>query len=291
MRSRKLVIGFGLLVAVASAVPAYAQSAASGVQYPPACAASSVPSAESDKAHAIYAAGKVQYDDGSYEAAIAQFRDAYKRDCSKHDLLVIISRAYELKGDRAEAIKALELYLDREKPADAATHRTKIDNLRKQIAAQPAPPTTTAPPPEIREHTIPPWIVVGVGGVAVIVGGILLIVAPPLPPHCDKNTQICDFYDEQGTKVSIPKPPPPLTNLQQQQQNQLNKNQDTAGASVGQTKGGLITLICGIGIMGGGLLWHFLEPTGPSTSTGSIKPKVTPEVAPGYAGMSVGGSF
>ena len=282
MRSRKLVIGFGFLVAVASAVPAYAQSAASGVQYPPACAASSVPSAESDKAHAIYAAGKVQYDDGSYEAAIAQFRDAYKRDCSKHDLLVIISRAYELKGDRAEAIKALELYLARENPADAATHRTKIDNLRKQIAAQPAPPTTTAPPPEIREHTIPPWIVVGFGGAAVVAGVIVLIVAPKLPPGCDASSLTCNVVDNAGRPVPTP------TDAQKAQ---LPKDQATAGASVGQNKGGLITLICGIGILGGGLLWHFLEPTGPSTSTGSFKPKVTPEVAPGYAGMSVGGSF
>src|SRR5689334_17787333 len=114
MRSRKLLIGFGLLVTVATTVPALAQPAA-GAGYPAACAGTSVPQAKSDEAHAFYGAGRALYDEGNYDAAIAQFREAYKRDCSKHDLLVIISRSYELKGDRAEAIHALEVFLERVK--------------------------------------------------------------------------------------------------------------------------------------------------------------------------------
>jgi hypothetical protein len=45
-----------------------------------------------------------------------------------------------------------------------------------------------------------------------------------------------------------------------------------------------------IGIAGvaGGLIWHFLEPTSSSGSSGS---SLSPVVAPGYAGLSLGGHF
>src|SRR3954467_12876903 len=137
MSSRKVVIGLGLLVAAAASVPTLALSAPP-VTYPAACSPASVPQSKSDEAHAFYSAGRALYDEGNYDAAIAQFREAYKRDCSKHDLLIIISRSYELNSNRAEAIHALEVFLERVKDsADAGTHRTKIENLKRQLAAQP----------------------------------------------------------------------------------------------------------------------------------------------------------
>jgi tetratricopeptide (TPR) repeat protein len=260
------VIGSGVLLAVAISVPALAQPVSgSATPYPAAC--SSVPQSESERAHTIYQAGKVQYDDKNYDAAIAQFREAYKRDCSKHDLLIIISRAYELKGDRVEALKALEMYLERvPNSPDASTHRNGIESLKRQIAAAP-PPTVTAPPPsatttapapaEVREHTVLPWLVVGLGGAAVITGAIFLVAA------------------------STPNEDPA----------QLAKERAQAGTSVGDRTGGLIAIISGAGVIGIGLLWHFLEPTGPVERTGSTKPSLVPAVAPGYAGMSLGGGF
>jgi tetratricopeptide (TPR) repeat protein len=286
MRARSFwshgVIGSGLLVAVATSVPALAQSGSASVTpYPAAC--TSVPQSESERAHTIYQAGKVQYDDKNYDAAIAQFREAYKRDCSKHDLLIIISRAYELKGDRVEALKALEMYLERvPNSPDASTHRNGIESLKRQIAAAPppsatAPPpsaTTTAPPPaEVREHTVLPWLVVGVGGAAVITGAIFLVAAPKVPPNCNESSGSC---------TATPPNEDPA---------QLAKERAQAGTSVGDRTGGLIAIISGAGVIGIGLLWHFLEPTGPVEKTASTKPSLVPAVAPGYAGMSVGGSF
>ena len=116
MRARKLVIASGLLVAAVTAAPC-SRSARAVLEAAPRTRPRAAPARsrrrESERAHTIYQAGKVQYDDKNYDAAIAQFRDAYKRDCSKHDLLIIISRAYELKGDKAEALRALETYVER----------------------------------------------------------------------------------------------------------------------------------------------------------------------------------
>ena len=126
MRARQLVIGLGLLVATFAAGSALAQAHAqsSSAAYPPPAARPTVPQSESERAHTIYQAGKVHYDDENYDAAIVQFRDAYKRDCSKHDLLIIISRAYELKGDKVEALKALETYVERVPNSPDAHART-----------------------------------------------------------------------------------------------------------------------------------------------------------------------
>lgn len=279
----RAVIGSGLLLAVATSVPALAQSASSSGAPPYPAACTSVPASESDRAHTIYQAGKVQYDDKNYDAAIAQFREAYKRDCSKHDLLIIISRAYELKGDKAEALRALELYVDRvPNSPDIATHKIGIENLKRQIAAAPPPaatataPTSTstaAPPTETREHTIPPWIVVGLGGAGIVTGAILLVIAPKLPPNCDASSGSCHPTSSSETPA------------------QLADDRSKAGSSVGLTTGGLVTMIAGAGVLGAGLLWHFLEPTGPVEKTGKLAPTITPAVAPGYAGMSLGGTF
>jgi tetratricopeptide (TPR) repeat protein len=290
MRARKLVIASSLLVAAVTAAPArqaHAQSSTGGgggQAYPPACSTGSVPQTESERAHTIYQAGKVQYDDKNYDAAIAQFRDAYKRDCSKHDLLIIISRAYELKGDRPEALRALEMYLERvPNSPDAPTHRNGIESLKRQIAAAPpptatatatapAPTSTAAPSTETREHTVLPWVVVGIGGAAIITGAIFLVAAPKVPPNCDESSGSC-----KATPGEDPA--------------QLAKERSQAGTSVGDRTGGLIAIIAGAGVLGAGLLWHFLEPTGPVEKTGKIAPRLAPAIAPGYAGMSLGGTF
>ena len=67
--------------------------------------------------------------------------------------------------------------------------------------------------------------------------------------------------------------------------------QDDAGTRASSRIAGPILIGGGVAIVAGGLLWHFLEPTGPVEKTGKLKPSVTPQVAPGYAGMSLGGSF
>jgi tetratricopeptide (TPR) repeat protein len=292
MRARTYAFGLGLFFAVGlSSAPALAQGAPD--EYP-ACA--KAPTPEEEKAgHERYIAGKADYDEANYDSAITRFKDAYKKDCNKHELLIIISRAYEQKGDRDAAVRALDEYLKRT-PANAGDRstfeqrRNKLKELadkeKKDKAAAAAAAAGNAngagAPAEKATggHTVYPWIVVGVGGAAIVAGAILLVAAPELPPNCDKATNECSLKDSAGNPVSNPT---------QTQKDKLAEDQDTAGKSVGMTTGGLIALIAGGGLVAGGLIWHFVEPT---VTTGHNKsPKLTPAVAPGYAGLSLGGSF
>src|SRR3984957_11375577 len=202
IRKPLLVIAFlGSLVAV----PALAQQPAS---YPPACDASKVSKADVDRAHTVYLSGKQYLDESNYDKAISYFDDAYSIDCSVHGILPIIATAYERKGDKAEAVRALEEYLRRVPNAADREHvERRIKNLNDQLSheAQPASsasassaaaasaaPTTSAPepsaaqtapaasasPPEDqpRKASPGPWIVTGIGGAAIIGGVVLYIV-------------------------------------------------------------------------------------------------------------------
>jgi hypothetical protein len=273
---RKHVIGLALLLGAATTVPALAQPAAT--QGYPSCT-KTVSTNESELAHQKYIAGKQDYDEGNYESALRRFRDAYNLDCTKHDLLIIISAAYERKGDKKEALNALETYVARNPSApDVGTYQAKIDNLKKQIAATPppaatrtTPPASTAPGPaaETQDHTPYPWIVAGAGVAAIGIGIAVLVTAPELPTGCNTGDSTCAKTAGETDDV-------------------FKKRQEDAGKHVGQTLGGIVTIAGGGALVVGGLLWHFLEPTGPKESTAA---KVRPTIAPGYAGVALGGSF
>jgi tetratricopeptide (TPR) repeat protein len=78
------------------------------------------------------------YERADYDRAIQYWKDAYQLDCSAHGVLINIANAYEKKGERAEAVTALETYLARTPDAsDAQTIQDKIQNLKN--ALRPAP--------------------------------------------------------------------------------------------------------------------------------------------------------
>src|SRR6478752_8749618 len=97
-------------VAVLS-VPALAR-AASGDGYP-VCGPRAPAPDDVAAAKKTYELGNRYLGEADYDRAINYYRDAYRTDCTAHKLLGYIARAYELKGDRAEAVRALETYLDR----------------------------------------------------------------------------------------------------------------------------------------------------------------------------------
>jgi hypothetical protein len=263
-------------------------------QYAPTCDKKPTEKDENE-AHAYFTIGKKAYDEADYTKAIDNLREAYKLDCTKPILLNYIASAYIAKGDKVEAIAALEAFNKRDpRGADAEGVPKKIANLKQALAAQSATtpsstvtsttttpsstvtsttstatttaaPTTTdtVPPPE-RGHTALPWIVVGVGGAAMVTGIILLAVG---------SSKVSDSFSlcPNANCVDLSKKP------QAMQLNSDGRGFQNAGIAIG---------LVGVAAVGGGLLWHFLEPTGPAKSA-SIKPELgASPLGGGYAGLS-----
>lgn len=224
-----------------------------------------------ETARKFYDAGRAYYEQAKLDKALDNFFSAYELDCERHDILIIISRSYERDGNVADAIRTLEEYVKRS--ADRSPeHKATIENLKerykKEEAAAAALRANQKPPTPPREHTVPPWILVGVGGAALATGTVLMIVGygGGYPEGCDPDTHKC-------------------TNP---------ANNDKAGTVSGIRTAGPLVLIGGGVLTLGGLLWHFLEPTGPvegDKSDKSARVRVTPAFAPGYAGASLDARF
>lgn len=134
---------------------------------------------------------------------------------------------------------------------------------------------TPAPDPDKNKskaeggHTLYPWIVVGVGAATVVAGLIVLLTSPSLPEGCAMALKTCAKNPNEDAAT-------------------FAKRQETAGRSEAQPTEGLIVGGVGLVVVGGGLLWHFLEPTTPERS-GSLR--FTPWAGPSSTGASLGGTF
>ena len=118
-------------------------------------------------------------------------------------------------------------------------------------------------------HTVFPWLVVGAGVATMAAGLVVFLVSPALPAGCDSTTKTCT----RGTTESA---------------GDFASRQEDAGRSEAQPTEGLIIGGIGLGVVAGGLLWHFLEPTGGERS-GALH--FTPWASHTSAGGSVGASF
>jgi tetratricopeptide (TPR) repeat protein len=298
-KGRRVEMGLslrGFLVAgIISTSSAAAFGADSKTAFPP-CTTTAT-EADRKAAQGAFAAGQGSFNESDYPTAITYWRDAYRRDCSAHALLLNLARAYELKGDRAEAVNALETYLQR-KPdaADADQIRRRIENLKSQMtatekpvpattlpaasAAIPAPPPPAAsaappaPPPQEtadsgRSRSAMPLIVAGGGGVLAVVGALVL---------AGGASKVKEAEDKCPSRENCPGDVAEEGNAGRRQ----------------QTTGGVLLGI-GVAAAGGGLLWYFLSSPSndapPRTAFELRRPRASPAVGPGYAGISLGASF
>ncbi len=296
-----------VLLGTVVAVPAFAQSQALSTY--PECV--SAPSHEdSDAAHNAYLFGKRKFDEAEYATAVNYFKDAYKTDCSKHEILIIISRSYELAGNKPEAINALEVFLKRVPNAsDADTHRKRIANLKAQAGVA-APATTVAPPPTATTATPPaatttatatatalptttstpserrasplPWVVVGVGGIAIVAGVVIVVTG------ANAIGSAKDEFKTKGCDVGKSSCVDPTTGTNLIPIAEINRiNAKLSGGYRTETLGGVVIAV-GAAAVAGGLVWHFLDKPGKKEgATVDVRPVATP----GYAGIGVGGSF
>jgi hypothetical protein len=101
-----------------------------------------------------------------------------------------------------------------------------------------------------RGHTIFPWILVGAGTINVAVGAVLVATAPALPPGCDAETNQCTVMP--GERVTS---------------ESFAERRNEAGRHASQPVAGAMVMGMGAAVIVGGLIWHFLEPTAPKTTT------------------------
>ncbi len=145
--------------------------------------------AEVQAAKGAFQAGNASFNEADYTRAIDYWEDAYRRDCTANPLLLNLARAYELAGRKRQAVVSLETFLTRE-PSSGEKEQInrRVEVLKKKIAEEDAaaaatpPPTTGATTPPVAGPATPPppataqskrspwpWVVIGVGGVAVVV--------------------------------------------------------------------------------------------------------------------------
>lgn len=140
-------------------------------------------------------------------------------------------------------------------------------------SSSPEPDHGVRPVPNRGGHTVFPWIVVGAGVATVISGVVLLALSPALPAGCNAVTKTC-MRDATESAAD------------------LAARQEDAGRSEAQPTEAFIVGAIGLGVVAGGLLWHFLEPSASSPSSdrhGSLQ--ITPWTSPTTAGASLTTSF
>jgi len=274
-----------VLVGLAAIAPSRAFAAEETHPYPECTHEAS--DADLTAAKAAFQAGNVSFNEADYPRAILYWEDAFRRDCSAHPLLLNLARAYELNGQKRQAVVSLETFLEREpNSTERAQIQRRIEVLKKQIDAEQAPVPTTAPPPpgpspaatpapppaqrgpvNLSEHPkspqVLPLVVAGVGAAVFVVGGLV---------YLDNANKVKEFEKTCG-----------------KQHNQCPPGYDYGPANKAasrETAGGVMSLV-GLPILAGGLIWYFVASS-PSKSTAAV---VTPAVAPGYYGIALNSRF
>lgn len=234
-------------------------------------------------AKGAFEAGQVSFQEADYDRAILYWEDAFRRDCTALALLLNLARAYELSGQRAHAVSALETYLARRpSAADRDQITRRIEVLKEQIeqerrAAAPAAsspgeqPAKTesslldedsmAPPEERAEPPLWPLFVAGGGVVVAGVGAVLWATADQ--SAIDRCTKVGG-----GTYQC---PTDEATDAARSAQRQQ-------GVGMGLTIGGGALAI-------GGTVTYFVLRSQMKESA------IAPSFGPGFAGISYAGTF
>ena len=137
------------------------------------------------EARANFEAGRIAYENASYERALSSFRRAYELS-QRPQLLYNIGQSLDRLRRDVEALEEFEAFL--EQNPDSHKRReveARVAILREQVAAQPDVPTpaeaaaTTVQPNPVAEPAPEPaskaWIAGVVGGVLVVVAVVLAV--------------------------------------------------------------------------------------------------------------------
>ena len=236
-------------------------------------------------ARAAFQAGEASFNEADYPRAILYWEDAFRRACSATSMLLNLARAYELSGQKRQAVLALETYLQREpnSPEKSQISR-RIDVLKKSIENEPAtqptttpttpPPTTTPGPttaPEAERSPqstssggsrVMPLVVIGIGGAMLIVGGLAFVGADADVKEFERDCpdRKCSGADEDE---------------QIDKGNSALRRRDIWGG----------VTVASLPVIAGGIVWYIASKPKQDATT------VTPAVGQNYLGLSVDGTF
>jgi tetratricopeptide (TPR) repeat protein len=256
--------------------------------------------ADRKAAQGAFTAGQGSFNEADYTTAIMYWRDAYRRDCTAHKLLLNLARAYELKGERADAIASLETYLARKTDdPDAEQIQRRIQNLKAQLtpaapaatpaaAAQPAPVATAAAEPQPTGPQTrlnwPPLAIAGGGVVLAVVGGVI---------YAGGKSKL-----DEAEKICPDRSCPPQLATQTKVTNQaIADAQQKGNDGRAQANLGGALLFVGVAAVIGGGVWFAVAPRKPASASAhtalmlGANTSIEPTIARGFAGVSLGGSF
>lgn len=140
-----------------------------------------------------------------------------------------------------------------------------------------APATPPVAPTPGGKRPIWPLIVAGGGGATLVVG--LLVYAGGAKDVKDFEKKCPNRLCPERTASSPPGTPTQAQLIEQG--NAARRKQTTGGA------------IAGVGAvaLAGGLIWYFVEPRSAETTGSLRKPRMSADVTPGFAGLSLSGAF
>jgi hypothetical protein len=243
-------------------------------------------------AKAAFQAGNVSFNEADYPRAILYWEDAFRRDCTANPLLLNLARAYELAGRKRQAVVSLETFIAREPNSGEKDQiNRRVEVLKKKIAEEDAaaaaapppsngvtPPATGGAPVEPAADPAPaaakrspgPWIMIGLGGAATIVGTI---------GYLSNKSKIDDLANQCEDPARHKGCPAEV----ETEGNEARKQMTTSGVLAG----------VGLAVVGGGFVWWYLDGKRVARENGaaSRRPELTPLVGPEFAGLSLSGSF
>lgn len=246
--------------------------------------------AEVQAAKGAFQAGNASFNEADYARAIDYWEDAYRRDCTANPLLLNLARAYELAGRKRQAVVSLETFVAREPNSGEKDQiNRRVEVLKKKIAEEDAAAAVAPPPPASgtpapvsgapNEPAAPaptakrspgPWIVIGLGGAATIVGSLLAISSKGRID--DLANQCADPEGHAGCSEHV--------------KTEGNKARSRMNASMA------LAIVGGVAVAGGIVWWVIDGKRVARANHGSLlRPRLTPVVGPEIAGLTLSGAF
>lgn len=247
-------------------------------------------------AKAAFQAGQASFNEADYARAIVYWEDALRRDCNANLLLLNLARAYELNGQKEQAVIALETFLARvpEDPQGSSI-RTRIAVLETQIeeaarkktapaAPKPERPSARPKPKQVEHPEVPPseperplWPLFVAGGGAVVGATGFVLAAVAHGDVADAEAS-CPWNSTTGTFD--------CASSDDEEKGNNARLRRSIGLGVG---------IGGAAIAAAGVVWYFLQPLEeeepPAIGFSRQGPWLSAGAGPGFGGIELQGVF